>query len=54
MKFDCTITPLGKTEEPFDKYHYNFKFKTYNASIEGKFERSELRHLIQIIDNAID
>ena len=54
MKFECEVKELGKTEEPFDKYMYFFKFKTYNASIEGKFERSELRHLIQIIDNAIE
>ena len=54
MKFECNVEPLGKTEKPFDKFHYYFKFKTYNATIEGKFEKSELRHLIQIIDNAID
>ena len=27
--------------------------KKYNAEINGKFERSEIRHLIQQLDNAI-
>ena len=33
---------------------YHLKFKTYNATIEGKFERSEIRHMIQILDNSIN
>jgi len=28
-------------------------FKTYNAQVTGKFERSEIRHLIEKLDNAI-
>lgn len=56
MKFDCKIEYLGKKEDKgeAEKHLYHLIFKTYNAQIEGKFEKSELRHLIQIIDNAID
>ena len=32
---------------------YHLSFKTYNAEITCKFERSEIRHLIQQLDNAI-
>ena len=55
MKFDLKIDYLGKKEEKFDaeKDMYYLTFKTYNAQIEGKFEKSELRHMIQILDNAV-
>ncbi len=55
MKFDLKVNYLGKKEEKHDaeKDMYHLTFKTYNATIEGKFERSELRHIIQIIDNEI-
>lgn len=55
MNFDLKLNYLGKTEKKNDaeKDMYYFKFKTYNATIEGKFERSEIRHMIQILDNAI-
>ena len=45
----------GKKEDKGDteKHIYNLLFKTYNAQIEGKFEKSELRQIIQILDNAI-
>lgn len=55
MKFDLKIQYLGKKEEKNDaeKDMYHLTFKTYNAQIEGKFEKSELRHMIQILDNSI-
>jgi len=55
MKFDLKINYLGKREEKGDteKDMYHLTFKTYNAQIEGKFEKSEIRHIIQILDNAV-
>lgn len=55
MKFDLKIEYLGKKEAKGDaeKHLYNLVFKTYNAQIEGKFEKSEIRNMIQILDNAI-
>jgi len=55
MKFDLKINYLGKREEKGDteKDMYHLIFKTYNAQIEGKFEKSEIRHIIQILDNAV-
>ena len=55
MKFDLKIDYLGKKESKFDteKDMYHLTLKTYNASIEGKFEKSEIRHIIQILDNAV-
>ena len=51
MKFNLKVEELPKTAEDQDQFY--FKFKTYNGLIEGKFEKSELRHIVQIIDNAI-
>lgn len=55
MKFDLKIDYLGKKEDKGDteKHMYNLSFKTYNAQIEGKFEKAEIRHIIQILDNAV-
>jgi len=54
MKLDLKIEHLGKKEKKSDeKDMYHISFKTYNASIDGKFERSEIRHMIEILDNAI-
>jgi Ca2+-binding EF-hand superfamily protein len=55
MKFKLNIEYLGKIENKHEaeKDMYHLTFKTYNAEITGKFERSELRHLIQQLDNAI-
>ena len=55
MKFDLKIDYLGKKEAKGDteKDMYHLTFKTYNASIEGKFEKSEIRHMIQILDNGV-
>lgn len=54
MKFDCKVQHLRKEDSKEDRDFYKLSFKTYNSTIEGKFERSEIRHLIQILDNAID
>ena len=55
MKFDLKIEYLGKKEEKHsaEKDMYNLSFKTYNAEVSGKFEKSEIRHIIQILDNAV-
>lgn len=55
MKFDLKIDYLGKKENKGDteKDLYHLSFKTYNAEITGKFEKSEIRHLIEQLDNAI-
>jgi hypothetical protein len=55
MKFDLNIEYLGKKESKHeaDKDMYFLSFKTYNAEISGKFEKSEIRHLIQMLDNAV-
>jgi len=55
MKLDLKIEYLGKKEKKGDteKDMYSLSFKTYNAQISGKFKRSEIRHLIQQLDNAI-
>ena len=55
MKFTLKIEDLGRIENKYDteKDMYHLTFKTYNAAIEGKFEKSEIRHMIQILDNAV-
>lgn len=55
MKFDLKIDYLGKKENKGDteKDVYHLSFKTYNAEITGRFEKSEIRHLIEQLDNAI-
>lgn len=55
MNFDLRIDYLGKKEVKGDteKDMYNLTFKTYNSEIKGKFEKSEIRHIIQILDNAV-
>jgi len=55
MKFSINIEHLGKRESKndTDKDMYHLTFKTYNAEVTGKFERSELRHIIEQLDNAI-
>ncbi len=47
IKTKCT-----EVENKEDFYFLNIS--TYKEKIEGKFERSELRHLIEVIDNAIN
>lgn len=55
MKFDLKIEYLGKKEDKHtaEQHQYHLTFKTYNAEISGKFEKSEIRHIIQILDNAV-
>ena len=55
MKVDLKIEYLGKKENKHEteKDMYHLTFKTYNAQVTGKFERSELRYLIEKLDNAI-
>ena len=55
MKFSINIEHLGKREskKDTDKDMYYLTFKTYNAEVTGKFEKSEIRHLIEQLDNAI-
>ena len=55
MNFQLKLDPLGKVEKKGDteKDMFWLTLKTYNATIEGKFEKSEIRHMIQILDNAI-
>lgn len=53
MKIDIKITPLERSEDVEDKYMFYLKISSYKEKIEGKFERSELRQLIETIDNAI-
>jgi hypothetical protein len=55
MNFNLKLKPLGKVEKKHDadKDMFWLTLKTYNATIEGKFEKSEIRHMIEILDNAI-
>lgn len=55
MKFNIKVNYLGKKEDKSDTERdmYHLTLKTYNGEVQGKFERSELRHMIQILDNAI-
>jgi hypothetical protein len=51
MKFNLTCDNVGKDKDGDDMYHV--KFTTYNGIVEGKFEKSKIRHIIEILDNAI-
>ena len=51
MQYTIKVKELPKTVDDRDQYY--FKLKTYNGLVEGKFEKSELRHIIEAIDNAI-
>lgn len=50
MKFDLKITQ--KTNDD-DRDFFDVSFETYNGKVQGRFEKSELRNIIEIIDNAI-
>ncbi len=44
-----------KCEEVHNKEdYYDVKINTYKQVIDGRFERSELRHMIEVIDNSIN
>lgn len=34
--------------------YYDLEIKTYKEVLSGRFERSEIRHLIEILDNSIN
>lgn len=46
MKYSAKIKEVKKD-------YYELKIKTYKNELKGIFERSELRNLIEVIDNAI-
>ena len=47
MKIDTKVQQLEKED------YYYLKISNYKQFIEGNFSREELRHLIEVIDNAI-
>ena len=47
MKINTTVEQLDKED------YYYLKIENYKQKVEGKFSREELRHLIEVIDNAI-
>jgi len=53
MQFKLDVSHLYKEDKKEEKDMYSIKFETYNSKVEGKFERSEIRHIIEILDNAI-
>ena len=53
MKFNLDVKHLYKTDHKEDKDMFSLKFETYNGKVEGKFEKSDIRHIIEILDNAI-
>lgn len=48
MKITATIKPDDSKED-----YFLVKIKTYKQVIDGRFERNEIRNLIEIFDNAI-
>jgi hypothetical protein len=54
MQFKLNVKHLYKEDKKEDKDIYSIRLETYNGKVEGKFERSEVRHIIEILDNAID
>ena len=53
MKFKLDVKHLYKEDKKEEKDMYLINFETYNGKVEGKFERSDIRHIIEILDNAI-
>jgi hypothetical protein len=53
MKFNLNVKHLYKEDKKEEKDMYSLRFETYNSKIEGKFEKSDIRHIIEIFDNAI-
>lgn len=51
MEYKLKVEQLPKTKD--EKSMFSFKLSTYKDTVEGKFERSELRQMIETIDNAI-
>ena len=54
MQYKLNVNHLYREDKKEEKDLYSIKFETYNGKVEGKFERSEIRHIMQIFDNAID
>ena len=54
MQLKLDVNHLYKEDKKEEKDMYSIKLETYNGKVEGKFERSEIRHIIQILDNAIE
>ena len=54
MQFKLDVDHLYKEDKKEEKDMYSVNFEVYNGKVEGKFERSEIRHIIQIFDNAIE
>lgn len=50
MQFKLKIHSLPSDDE---KDMFMVNFSTYKQQIQGKFEKSELREIIETIDNAI-
>ena len=48
MNYKVKCTAVENRED-----YYDLEIKTYKESLKGRFERSELRYLIEKIDNAI-
>jgi len=53
MNVDVKISKVNDNTSLSEKSYYNLKIKTYKQVFEGKFDWSELRYLIQEIDNGI-
>jgi hypothetical protein len=53
MNVDVKLDKLYEKDSLSNKNYYYLTIKTYKNVFEGKFERSELRYLIQTIDNGI-
>ena len=53
MQFKLDVKHLFKEDKKEEKDMYSINFETYNGKVEGKFERSDIRHIIEILDNAI-
>lgn len=50
MQFKLKVTPIKSTDE---KDNFLIDFSTYKSNIQGRFEKSEIREIIEILDNAI-
>lgn len=53
MKIDIKIEKKERKTNDDEKNLFSLKMSTYKQTIEGDFDFSELRELIEVIDNAI-
>lgn len=51
MKIDVNVKKLANTKE--DRDMYSIKIKSYKQTFEAKLEKSDLRYLIERLDNKI-